>query len=106
MKGCRFVYDRAALIALPETLRPRYAQQLQRLVPMADVLLLSLLYPQTEMSGPPFSVSESDIHALFPSAKQHLLLDHDILAHEPRFAAKGVTRLHEQAWSLQWGAMA
>lgn len=102
LAGCQYIYDRAALIALPEPLRLRYASYLQQLLPVANTLLLTLLYPQAQMSGPPFSVSEQDIQQLFPAASQRLLLDHDILPHEPRFAAKGVTHLHEQAWQLQW----
>lgn len=102
LAGCTTLYDRAALIALPPELRRRYARQLQTLLPRAHSLLLTLLYPQAEMAGPPFSVDNAELIELFPAAQIACLLDHDILAHEPRFSAKGVSRLHEQAWSLRW----
>lgn len=102
LADCTAIYDRAALIALPPELRRRYARQLQTLMPQAQSLLLTLLYPQAEMTGPPFSVDNAELAELFPAAQVECLLDHDILAYEPRFAAKGVSRLHEQAWSLRW----
>ena len=59
------VYDRAALIALPPEMRPRYADQLRVLAPGAAGLLISLEYDQAKMPGPPFSVEEPEVRALF-----------------------------------------
>ncbi|MEO6593352.1 MAG: thiopurine S-methyltransferase [Planctomycetota bacterium] len=60
------VYDRAATVALPADLRSRYAQHLARLVPASAVMLLmSMEYDQSRMSGPPFSVPDADVRALF-----------------------------------------
>lgn len=60
------IYDRAALIALPEQMRKDYVRQLKTLCKGAvSMLLISLEYPQHEMSGPPFSVSEQEIKQLF-----------------------------------------
>ncbi|MDF1678812.1 MAG: thiopurine S-methyltransferase, partial [Legionellaceae bacterium] len=51
------VYDRAALIALPEPMRKRYVAHLLRLIPAhAKALLISLSYNPKEMTGPPFPV--------------------------------------------------
>lgn len=111
LTGCTHVYDRAALIALPAAVRVAYVQHMQRLMPTAAVLLLTLVYSQNEMPGPPFAVTPDEVAALFAHAgthatlthaEQRLLQDHDILAQEPRFAGKGVTALREQAWSLRW----
>lgn len=103
LPDCHHVYDRAALIALPSALRVAYSQHLFELVPSASVmLLLTLVYPQTEMTGPPFAVTPAELVSLYPQAQQQLLVDQDILSHEPRFAAKGVSTLHEQAWSIRW----
>lgn len=60
------IYDRAALIALPEELRPSYVQTcLQWLKPQGKILLKTLSYDQSEMIGPPFSLSEEEIHRLY-----------------------------------------
>ncbi len=59
------IYDRAALIALPLQMRIDYVQQLKRLCTgPVSLLLLSLEYPQEEMSGPPFSVTELEGQAV------------------------------------------
>ena len=99
---CNLIYDRAALVALPQPMRQRYAQHLRNLLPHAQMLLFSLVYPQAEMSGPPFSVSAAEIQELYADTQLKQLIEHDILAHEPRFMAKGVTCLSEQAWSVRW----
>jgi thiopurine S-methyltransferase len=68
------VYDRAALIALPPDLRPRYAAALRSLLPAAaPLLVITLEYDQRAMQGPPFSVPESELRALYPAAELALL---------------------------------
>lgn len=60
------LYDRAALIALPEELRVRYVAHLRALLPRgADGLVVTVEYPQEAMSGPPFSVPEAEVRRLF-----------------------------------------
>ncbi|MBV7434089.1 thiopurine S-methyltransferase [Cardiobacteriaceae bacterium TAE3-ERU3] len=55
------VYDRAALIALPPELRPRYSEHLHHLTNNAAQLLITFDYDQALMSGPPFAVPEKEI---------------------------------------------
>lgn len=50
------VYDRAALVALPEDTRPRYAQHVVRLSGTAPQFLITFTYDQERMAGPPFAV--------------------------------------------------
>ncbi|HEX4909649.1 MAG TPA: thiopurine S-methyltransferase [Permianibacter sp.] len=100
--GCEQIYDRAALIALPAPLREAYVQHLRSMLPKAQLLLITLVYLQHQMAGPPFSVPPEEVAALFADANRVQLMDHDILSHEPRFAAKGVTALREQVWRLSW----
>lgn len=60
------LYDRAALIALPEALRARYAAHLRALLPRgADGLVVTVEYPQEAMEGPPFSVPEAEVRRHF-----------------------------------------
>ncbi|MBK8694024.1 MAG: thiopurine S-methyltransferase [Deltaproteobacteria bacterium] len=56
------LYDRAALIALPESMRARYVAHLRALLPAgADGLVITVEYPQEAMEGPPFSVPEAEV---------------------------------------------
>lgn len=63
---CIAAYDRAALVALPVDFRPRYAAHMAALLrPQAQLLLIAFDYPQHEMSGPPFSVPDEEVIALY-----------------------------------------
>ena len=55
------IYDRAALVALPQDMRARYAAHLTTLTAQAPQLLISFDYDQQAMEGPPFSVSTEEI---------------------------------------------
>jgi thiopurine S-methyltransferase len=55
------VYDRAALVALPEHMRPRYAAHLTEITNRAPQLLISYVYDQRVMDGPPFSVANEEV---------------------------------------------
>ena len=65
------VYDRAALIALPQDIRLLYATQIKRLVRACskskDLDFLQIVLERTphDNSGPPFSVSESELENLY-----------------------------------------
>jgi len=65
------LYDRAAIVALPPELRPRYAAHLSTLVGDDKAgLVIAFEYPQEKMEGPPFSVSEAELRRYFPSVKR------------------------------------
>jgi len=55
------VYDRAALVALPDAMRLRYSQQLQKLAPQAKQLLICFEYDVQALSGPPFSIDAAEV---------------------------------------------
>jgi thiopurine S-methyltransferase len=68
------LYDRAALIALPPELRPRYVARLRALVPAgAPALVITLEYDQAVMAGPPFAVLEPELRELYAGAAVELL---------------------------------
>ena len=99
---CTACYDRAALIALPPELRARYVRHVYGHLPAGcRTLLLTLDYPQADMDGPPFAVPEAEIRALYGD-RWHIerLESRDILAQEPKFAARGVSRLHTEVFRL------
>lgn len=103
LSDCAGVLDRAALIALPATLRRRYARELYSHLPAAcRGLLITLEYPQYQKDGPPFSVDEEEVRALYARDWQIECRERsDILAAQPGFVAEGVTRLSTVAYRLE-----
>jgi len=97
------VYDRAALIALPPEMRKRYTRHLLHILPPAtQILLLTLDYPQHEMSGPPFSVSMDEVTSLYQShAGITLLTQRDVLEQNFRFQERGLSQLQENTILLK-----
>jgi thiopurine S-methyltransferase len=71
------LYDRAALIALPPDLRPRYVEQVRSLLPAgAPGLVITLEYDQARMAGPPFAVLEAELRSLYAGATIELVEEH------------------------------
>ncbi|MDT8450759.1 MAG: thiopurine S-methyltransferase [Wenzhouxiangellaceae bacterium] len=95
------VYDRAALIALPPDLRPRYLRRLRELLAEdAAGLLVTLEYDQRQMDGPPFSVHESELAASTDFCFE-LLERRDVLAGHERFAERGLASLDECVYRIE-----
>ncbi len=98
------VYDRASLIAFPQSMRATYVQALARLMASGtSMLLIALEYAQHEMDGPPFSVPESEIRSLFGGVADIELLETVSDAPEDfaRFQERGLTRLTEKVYLLR-----
>ena len=97
------LYDRAALIALPPSMRARYAQHLSATLPAGcQMLLLTMDYPQEQMAGPPFAVAEPEVRELFAARfSVRLLATRDALLEEPRLQKRGLQSLHAQAHLLE-----
>ncbi|MCE9632723.1 MAG: thiopurine S-methyltransferase [Methylophilales bacterium] len=99
--GCDVIYDRAALIALPTELRLRYVQTIKRLFPQGTlILLVTLEYPQAEMTGPPFSVSEDEVRELYARSMIETLTRRDVLQDNERFHQRGISKLFENAYLI------
>ncbi|MDQ2149940.1 thiopurine S-methyltransferase [Alcaligenaceae bacterium C4P045] len=103
--GCLGAYDRAALVALPEEMRARYAAHVYgKLARDYRGLLLTLDYPQTQMPGPPFSVGDDEVQRLFVGHSTATLLSRrDILDKEPKFAERGLKQLDTLVYKLAAG---
>lgn len=101
--GVTAVYDRASLIALPPAMRSRYAAHLAELLPAGCLsLLITLDYDQAQMSGPPFAVTAEEVRELFGGAFEiDAVAAQDVLEEQPRFRARGLTRLDEQVYRLR-----
>lgn len=102
LQAVHAVYDRASLIAFPAGMRKRYVDHLNALLAEnVSMLLVTLEYDQTQMQGPPFAVDEQEVGSLFsPRWSVELIFEDDVLAHEPRFRERGLTRLREKIYVL------
>lgn len=102
LHDCTAVFDRAAIIALPPELRLRYVDELYGRLPAGcRGLLITLEYPQAERDGPPFSVSEDEIHARFdPEWSVDRIDRRPIPSDHPGFIG-GVSRLDTAVYTLR-----
>jgi thiopurine S-methyltransferase len=102
MAAVKAVYDRAAMVALPPEMRGRYVRHLLGILPpAAQILLVTFDYPQAEMQGPPFALPSTEVEALYRGHAEIRLLDKiDVLAENPRFQKRGLTRLQESIYLL------
>lgn len=101
LAGVGAVYDRAALIALPPAMRRCYVALLQVLLPPRPTLLITLDYEQVERDGPPFSVPEAEVRALYePRWPVRCVERVDLLASEPRYRERGMSRIDDCAFVL------
>lgn len=68
------VYDRAALVALPATMRQCYADHLAAITGRARQLLIAYDYDQSLQNGPPFAVGAGEVRSLYEPYFQVTLL--------------------------------
>ena len=90
------VYDRAALIALPATMRADYSAQIVKLSNHAPQLLITLNYDQSKKDGPPFSISQQQL-------QQYYDADYKIIALENQSStlnSASELAVTEQIWLL------
>ena len=96
------VYDRASLISWSPELRASYVEHMRQLTRRnTQTLLITLEYPQSQMTGPPFSLSAHDVKQLY--GRDHEIRElgrQDVLANEPRLRARGARELTEVCYRL------
>ena len=106
LAGVGSVYDRGALIALPREKRRRYVELLTDALPeAARTLLMTLEYDQTRIGGPPFSVDEEEVHALYGAAyRVELLYSEETEEIPPRFSEVGLggpsSPVRQKVWRI------
>ena len=91
------VYDRAALVALPEPMRQRYTPHLMDITGKAPQLLISYEYDQSLKEGPPFSVSNEEVRRHY-AATYSLTL---VASTEVPGGLKGTVPAKENVWVLK-----
>jgi len=103
--ACSALYDRAALIALPPLMRERYAAHLSSILAEGTRgLLITLDYDQAQKAGPPFAVSDEEVHLLLGERWElEVLEEQDILGESWKFIQEGVGRLDERVYRVARG---
>lgn len=91
------VYDRAALVALPEDMRKAYTTHLMALTNKAPQLLICFEYDQSVHEGPPFSICADEV-------KQHYQTTYDLTLLASEALPDGLKGKHpatEEVWWLR-----
>ena len=95
-------YDRGALIAFPPDKRLIYADHVQRVIPDGgETLLITLDYDQARVPGPPYSVPEEEVQALYGQRCRVTRLDYfetDLVP--PHFQAAGLASVMEGIYRI------
>ncbi|KXF81985.1 thiopurine S-methyltransferase [Enterovibrio coralii] len=94
------IYDRAALIAMPESMRVQYTERLLSLLQTGGkILLVTLDYPQAQMDGPPFAVTAEEVKTLFAGCTITHLNRDDQCDRPPK--GKEATYFSEEVWLIE-----
>lgn len=91
------IYDRAALVALPEEMRTRYTAHLTEITDKAPQLLLCYEYDQSLMEGPPFSISTEEVNQRYRNSYDLTL----IASTNVPGGLKGKCAAKENVWLLK-----
>ena len=74
-----WIYDRAALVALPEAMQQKYVEHVKTFMSEnTKLFLLTLEFPQGQLEGPPFAVTNNYVHKLFEGYKVEYLAERDL----------------------------
>jgi thiopurine S-methyltransferase len=98
---CAWAFDRGALVAMAPDDRERYvAHELSLLEPGGAIFLVAVTYDEAKMSGPPFSLTEAEVRALFARARSiEKLAEQDAL--DDRFRERGLDWITETAYAVR-----
>jgi thiopurine S-methyltransferase len=98
-----YIYDRAALIAMPNEKRQAYVKQLKHLSHAnTQILLISLEHESTQFVGPPFSLSKTDIKALFsPWHVKQIYTNKALLEERSSLKKQGLTTVTHTVYLIQ-----
>ena len=92
------LYDRGALVALPDELRPRYVEHTKKLLNSdAPRLVITLEYDQDVVKGPPFSVTPDELSGYWDDMFRVGEKD-DIDNCPPKFRQAGLREISEVVW--------
>jgi thiopurine S-methyltransferase len=103
LNNVKAVLDRKSLIALEPDLRQKYVKHLNDIISLGvRILLVTLHYPQHQMSGPPFSVDKSEVESLFSMTfETRELKSFNDLENESKLVRAGVDYINNAAYCLR-----
>ena len=85
-------YDRAAMVALPNSVRQQYVKQIyNQTKPGAVGLLITFSYPEEQMEGPPFSLPDQAVMDYFSNGFEVECLENIDLGDEKERGLTSVT---------------
>ncbi|KUJ84661.1 thiopurine S-methyltransferase [Microbulbifer flavimaris] len=90
-------FDRAALVALPQQMRHRYVSQLVDVTRHAPQLLVTFVYDQALMAGPPFSIDDDEVNCRYQEHYQLRLLESKAIPD----GLKGLVPAEQHVWLLR-----
>ncbi|MCP1242137.1 thiopurine S-methyltransferase [Acetobacter lambici] len=90
------IYDRAALVALPEGSRIIYAQHISEMTCYANQFLICVEYDQARLSGPPFAIMAQDLERYYAQFYTITSIDRQPVAR----GIKGKEPGYEHIWFL------
>lgn len=98
----KFVFDRAALIALPPAMRRDYVEKMKDILNIGSkIFLITTVYDENEMSGPPFSVEDEEVRDLFSTGFDvEKVESSDDPAMIGGLSKRGLTSLVENIWFM------
>ena len=101
LKHIRLVYDRAALIALPPSMRKNYVEHLTAVIPDGTRILLITLDYNTKITAPPFNVSDDEVRDLYSAdyEVEHILTN-TLPSDHPFTKRKGLIGATESVFRL------
>ncbi|MCJ8313146.1 MAG: thiopurine S-methyltransferase [Saccharospirillaceae bacterium] len=91
------IYDRAALVALPQNIRGQYTAHLIKITNNATQLLITFEYDQTIMNGPPFCIDENEVNNHYTKFYEISSLENKAIVG----GFRGNVEASERAWFLQ-----
>ncbi len=95
------VFDRAALVALPDDLRNRYTQHLISLLESdAVIYMVTMDYKTAEMDGPPFYINLKALQEYFPNSSIKELDRVSLLNNHPRWKELELSYLDEVLYQI------
>ncbi len=105
LKEVKAVYDRAALIALPDDLVGNYVDKMHEIITCgAKELLITLEFiKKLGPLGPPFTTPDSKVMELFSNYQSvELLQEVDIISREPKFEELGCEYVYERVYLIKF----
>ena len=90
------IYDRAALVALPEGMRRQYTSHLMQITNRAPQFVICFEYDQELMAGPPFSIDAKEVNQHYSGVYHLSCIENADVAG----GLKGIYAAKENVWLL------